>query len=94
VMQLRSRDMPTKHGGTKPRPYFLLVGWKDGEAMEQARLPGPAAGGAGAAEQAQRAGLEPAEKPAKAATTRRGVTHINKPRTVKEPSFLDDEIPF
>jgi hypothetical protein len=28
VVALQSRPMPTRYGGTKPRPYFKILGWK------------------------------------------------------------------
>jgi hypothetical protein len=28
VIALESKDMPTKFGGTKPRPYFKILGWR------------------------------------------------------------------
>jgi hypothetical protein len=42
VVQLRSKPMPTSYGGTKPRPYFHLAGWKQADgAVEQAQITGP-----------------------------------------------------
>jgi hypothetical protein len=36
VVALESRDMPTQFGGTKPRPYFRILGWRGrGEAGSQ-----------------------------------------------------------
>jgi hypothetical protein len=29
VIALESRDMPTQYGGTKPRPHFEILGWKN-----------------------------------------------------------------
>jgi hypothetical protein len=44
VVQLRSKPMPTSYGGTKPRPHFELVGWKQADgAVEQAQIAGPTA---------------------------------------------------
>jgi hypothetical protein len=44
VVQLRSKPMPTQFGGTKLRPHFQLVGWKQADgAVEQAQITGPTA---------------------------------------------------
>jgi hypothetical protein len=39
VIALESRDMPTKYGTTKPRPYFRILGWRGrGDAAAQGGL--------------------------------------------------------
>jgi hypothetical protein len=44
VVQLRSKDMPTQFGSTKPRPHFQIVGWKQADGpVEQAQIAGPTA---------------------------------------------------
>jgi hypothetical protein len=41
VIELQSRDMPTQFGGTKPRPHFQIVGWRELGAGSQGPLSGP-----------------------------------------------------
>jgi hypothetical protein len=42
VIALESRDMPTRFGGTKPRPYFRLLGWRErSDPNAPAQLSGP-----------------------------------------------------
>jgi hypothetical protein len=108
VIALDACDMPTRYGGTKPRPRFRILGWRErGGAGAPALLTGPEQD-PGARQQPETA---PAEKPAdtsseKAAkpattkkTTKRGVTRIDAPKLtpVEMPSseeVLDDEIGF
>jgi hypothetical protein len=40
VVALSAKDMPTGYGGTKPRPYFKILGWKARDA-EQGLLAAP-----------------------------------------------------
>ena len=35
VIALESRDMPTRYGGTKPRPHFQIMGWKQHDSEPQ-----------------------------------------------------------
>jgi hypothetical protein len=42
VVALESRDMPTQFGGTKPRPHFRILGWRQRDnAGTAATLAGP-----------------------------------------------------
>jgi hypothetical protein len=42
IVALQSRDMPTSHGGTKPRPHFKILGWKTrGDIGSRNLLAGP-----------------------------------------------------
>jgi hypothetical protein len=42
LVALESRDMPTSFGGTKPRPYFRILGWRTrGQDGETVLLPAP-----------------------------------------------------
>jgi hypothetical protein len=42
IVALQSKDMPTSFGGTKPRPYFKILGWKTrGDVGPQNLLAGP-----------------------------------------------------
>jgi hypothetical protein len=44
LIALQSKDMPTQYGGTKPRPYFKILGWKTrGDIGPQNLLAGPEA---------------------------------------------------
>jgi hypothetical protein len=40
VVALCAKDMPTQFGGTKPRPYFKILGWK-AHGSDQALLASP-----------------------------------------------------
>lgn len=35
VVALEARDMPTQYGGTKPRPHFQILGWRERAGPEQ-----------------------------------------------------------
>jgi hypothetical protein len=106
VIALEARDFPTRHGGTKPRPYFHLLGWRERSDMgAPAALTGPDQN-PGPRQQLENFA---AEKPANASeptpvkkavkTSKRGATRIDAPKLtpVDEPSMkevLDDEIGF
>jgi hypothetical protein len=33
IIKLESRPMPTSYGGTKPRPYFNIPGWRTRDSI-------------------------------------------------------------
>jgi hypothetical protein len=83
IVELQQTEMPTQFGGTKPRPYFLICGWKirgDGEP-QKAVLPAPE----------ERKDLGP---PAVTATPKTG--RATKPKTSEAPSelLLNDSVDF
>jgi hypothetical protein len=42
IVSLQSKDMPTSFGGTKPRPYFKILGWKTRtDVAPQQQIAGP-----------------------------------------------------
>jgi hypothetical protein len=47
VIALQSKEMPTRHGGSQPRPHFKILGWKvRGSVGPQGLLTGPEQKGA------------------------------------------------
>jgi hypothetical protein len=95
VIALESREMPTKYGGTKPRPHFQILGWRERTGLagpEQkeplklaAETPATKLEQAAAVTEkpAARAPDKPADTSTKATksakTTKRGVTRFDSP---------------
>jgi hypothetical protein len=98
VIALESRDMQTQYGGTKPRPHFRILGWRQREGTGMAAmLTGPAQEASTETRQPD----QPAAKAEQAKTTgktQRGVAPI-EPASLKEvesPSIaeqLNDDLP-
>jgi hypothetical protein len=98
VIALESRDMQTQYGGTKPRPHFRILGWRQREGTGMpAMLTGPAQEASTETRQPD----QPAAKAEQAKTTgktQRGVAPI-EPASLKEvesPSIaeqLNDDLP-
>jgi hypothetical protein len=100
VIALESRDMPTRYGGTTPRPHFRLLGWRErSDTNAPAQLTAPESKASGEALEHSIVDEKPTLKKEPPPTNKGGVTRFDSPEltpmeTPSSEEVFDDEVPF
>jgi hypothetical protein len=100
IIALQSKDMPTQYGGTKPRPYFKITGYRQRGGADQAiAAPTAQAQLEDFTENAKPAPEPEIIEPEKKTVTKAGVTKITTGKQAvvdkhKDKPDFQDEVPF